>query len=94
MGEFFIVDEDNTSSVLLSAVGFYSEYNHEEYEENEELDTFLSFIRRNRISSDIDLLKEIIANEISRGVIPQELLGKELTFKWDSDMNVVDLKVA
>lgn len=94
MGEFFIVDKDNSANVLLSAVGFYSEYTHEEYEENEELDAFRAFIRRNRINSDAELLKEIISNEIGRGVIPQELLNKTLTFKWDSEMNVIDLKVA
>jgi len=94
MGEFFVVDKDNSADVLLSAVGFYSEYNHEEYEESEELATFRAFIRRNRINSDSELLKEIISNEIDRGVIPKELLGKTLTFKWDDEMNVVDLKVA
>ena len=94
MGEFFIVDNDNSAGVLLSAVGFFSEYQHEEYEEDEEMDTFRAFIRRNRITSDVDLLKELISNEIGRGVIPQELLGKELCFKWDDDLNVVDLKVA
>jgi len=93
MHEFFIVNEDKTASVLLSAVSFYSEYTHEEYEEDTEVNIFSAFIRRNRISSDIDLLKEIIANEISRVVIPQELLDKELTFKWDKDMNVVGLNV-
>ena len=94
MGEFFIIDNDNSAEVLLSAVGYYSEYTHEEYEEDEELETFRAFIRRNRINSPEELLKEIIANEISKGVIPEELLDKALTFKWDSDMNVVDLKVA
>lgn len=94
MAEFFIVDEDNSAMVLLSAVGFYSEYSHEESEEDQELDAFSSFIRRNRINSDAEMLKEIISNEISKGIIPQELLGKTLTFKWDSELNVVDLKVA
>jgi hypothetical protein len=57
-------------------------------------DVFMAFIRRHRTSNTVELLKELLSSEIKKSIVPDELVGKKLSFQWSKDLEVVDLKIA
>ena len=96
MFEYFITDassNDGALEVLFSSVGFFNEDSHDETAEDMNSDVFMAFIRRNRASNTIDLLKEVLSSDIKKSSIPQELVGKKLSFRWNKALEVVDLKI-
>ena len=96
MHEYFIVDANNSYKALealFSSIGFFNECSHNESEENASSDIFMAFIRRNRASNNIDLLRELLTSEIRQSIVPNELVGKKLSFRWDKELNLIDLKV-
>jgi hypothetical protein len=96
MHEYFIVDANNSYKALealFSSIGFFNECSHNESEENASSDIFMAFIRRNRASNNIDLLRELLTSEIRQSIVPNELVGKKLSFRWGKELNLIDLKV-
>ena len=97
MFEYFITDSSSNYTALealFSSVGFFNEDNHDESAEDMNSDVFMAFIRRHRTSNTVELLKELLSSEIKKSIVPDELVGKKLSFQWDKDLEVVDLKIA
>lgn len=97
MFEYFITDTSSNYAALealFSSIGFFNEDNHDESAEDMNSDVFMAFIRRHRTSNTVELLKELLSSEIRKSIVPHELVGKKLSFEWDKDLEVVDLKIA
>lgn len=97
MFEYFITDTSSNYGALealFSSVGFFNEFSHDESAEDMNSDVFMAFIRRHRTSNTVELLKELLSSEIKKSIVPDELVGKKLSFQWDKDLEVVDLKIA
>lgn len=97
MFEYFITDTSSNYAALealFSSIGFFNEDNHDESAEDMNSDLFRAFIRRHRTSNTVELLKELLSSEIRKSIVPQELVGKKLSFEWNKDLEVVDLKIA
>ncbi len=97
MFEYFITDassNDGALEVLFSSIGFFNEDGHDESAEDMNSDVFMAFIRRHRTSNTVELLKELLSSEIKKSIVPDELVGKKLSFEWNKDLEVVDLKIA
>jgi len=96
MFEYFITDASSNYGALealFSSIGFFNEDNHDESAEDMNSDVFMAFIRRHRTSNTVELLKELLSSEIKKSIVPHELVGKKLSFQWNKDLEVVDLKI-
>lgn len=101
MFEYFITDASSNYAALealFSSIGFFNEFSHDESAEDMNSDLFMAFIRRHRTSNTVELLKELLSSEIKKSIVPKELIGKKLSFRWDygadNNVEVVDLKIA
>ena len=101
MFEYFITDASSHSGVLevlFSSIAFFDGDIHDESAEDMNSDLFMAFMRRHRTANNIELLKELLSSEIEKSIVPKELIGKKLSFRWDYDadnkIEVVDLKIA
>jgi len=96
MFEYFITDTSSNYGALealFSSIGFFNEDGHDESAEDMNSDVFMAFIRRHRTSNTVELLKELLSSEIRKSIVPDELVGKKLSFQWNKDLEVVDLKI-